>query len=283
MPLFLLISSSLFAQVGINTDNSAPDPSAMLDVKSINTGILVPRMLSTNRTSISSPATGLLVYQTDAPAGFYYYNGTQWVELDYPGTTFDCEDYDGNAYPTLIIGTQEWMGENLRVTHYRNGTDIPNVTGNAAWAVLTTGAYCWYNNDPAANAKYGIIYNWYAVNSGNNLCPTGWHEPSDAEWAMLTTSLGGENVAGGKMKSVSALWNSPNTDATNNSGFSCLPGGYRNTNGNFYAIGLSGYWWTATAFNSTDAWFRHLYYSDSGVTRSSYDKKIGYSVRCLRD
>lgn len=274
----------MVAQVAVNTDGSQPNSSAMLDVKSINTGMLIPRMTASQRTTnISSPAVGLLVYQTDAPAGFYYYNGTKWVGLSDLGSISGCIDYDGNAYPTFMIGTQEWMGENLRVTHYRNGDAIPNVTDNTTWAGLTSGAHCWYNNDPSVNAKYDILYNWFTISDNRNLCPVGWHVPSDAEWTMLITYLGGEVVAGGKMKSVSALWNSPNTDATNNSGFSGLPGGGRYSSGIFNLIGYYGYWWSATENNASNAWGRYLFYNSSDVNHGNYSKTYGFNVRCVRD
>ncbi len=281
--LVMFFTGSIFAQVGINSDGASPDNSAMLDVKSTTKGMLIPRMLASARTSISSPATGLLVYQTDAPAGFYFYNGTKWVGLADLGMISGCIDYDGNAYPTFMIGTQEWTAENLRVTHYRNGDAIPNITDGPTWGGLTTGAYCWYNNDQSTNAKYGILYNWYVVNDSRNLCPTGWHVPSHAEWTTITTYLGGESVAGGKMKSVSALWTSPNTDATNNSGFSGLPGGNRDDNGTFTVVGYEGHWWTTTELNTWYVWYRSLYYNSKWVDRHSYSKTFGFSVRCVRD
>jgi len=182
-----------------------------------------------------------------------------------------------------MIGTQEWMGENLRVTHYRNGDAIPNVTDNATWAGLTTGAYCWYSNDPITNAKYGILYNWFAISDSRNLCPVGWHVPSDAEWTMLTTYLGGEIAGGGKMKSVSGLWNIPNTDATNNSGFSGLPGGGRYSSGLFNLIGNYSHWWSATENNTSNAWGRYLSSTSSDVNHGNYSKTFGYYIRCVRD
>jgi uncharacterized protein (TIGR02145 family) len=178
-------------------------------------------------------------------------------------TTSQCIDIDGNAYPTISIGTLELMAENLRVTHYLNNDPIPNELNGVAWASLTTGAYCWYNNDQTTNAKYGALYNWFTVIDSRGLCPSGWHVPTDAEWTTLTTYLGGELVAGGKMKSVSALWDSPNTDATNNSGFSGLPGGVRDDiNGAFSFLGGSGYgggyFWSSSQSTSIMAWYRDL-------------------------
>jgi uncharacterized protein (TIGR02145 family) len=175
------------------------------------------------------------------------------------------------------------MAENLRVTHYRNGDAIPNVTDNSAWAALSDGAYCWYINSVYINAKYGLLYNWYAVDDPRGLCPAGWHEPSDDEWTILTTYLGGDTVAGGKMKSVSALWADPNEDATNNSGFSGLPGGCRISDGSFYDVGNFGYWWTSTEYDYSFAYTRYLHYNFPEVYPNNYVKRFGLSVRCLRD
>ena len=165
--MFLINSSLLFSQIAINTDGSAPDASAGLDLFFTNKGFLPPRMTSAQRMAITSPAEGLLLFQTDVPSGYYYYTGTNWVGIEGAGagaiSSSSCIDYDSNAYPTFQIGMQEWMAENLRVTHYRNGDAIPNVTDNGAWAALTTSAYCWYDNDQTIYAKYGALYNWYSV------------------------------------------------------------------------------------------------------------------------
>ena len=192
-------------------------------------------------------------------------------------------DTDGNLYHTVIIGDQEWVAENLRVMHYRNGDSIPNVTGVAEWDALTTGAYCWYNNDEATYKDlYGALYNWFAVDDSRNLCPSGWHVPSDAEWATLTTFLGGENIAGGKMKSA-ALWDSPNIGATNTSGFSGRPGGYRLSNSSFINIGIYSYWWTSTEKSKDPAWHRFLLSGTARIHRFADSKGAGFSVRCLKD
>ncbi|MBI5010148.1 MAG: fibrobacter succinogenes major paralogous domain-containing protein, partial [Bacteroidia bacterium] len=135
-------------------------------------------------------------------------------------------DIDGNVYQTVTIGTQVWMKENLKTTKLNDGIALPNVIDNAAWAALTTTGYCWYNNDATTyKSTYGALYNWYAVNTGK-LCPIGWHVPSDDEWTLLTTFRGGYSVAGGKLKETGTLhWTSPNTGATNETGFTALPGG----------------------------------------------------------
>ncbi len=143
------------------------------------------------------------------------------------------------------IGTQIWMTRNLNVSRYRNGDPIPQVQDPSAWAALTTGAWCYYENNTVNGTTYGKLYNWYAVNDPRGLAPTGYHVPSDGEWTTLTTFLGGESVAGGKMKATT-LWNSPNTGATNSSGFTGLPGGIRNRFGSIFDIGFNGNWWSSS-------------------------------------
>ncbi|MBK9358857.1 MAG: PKD domain-containing protein [Bacteroidales bacterium] len=198
-------------------------------------------------------------------------------------------DIDGNVYETLEIGNQEWMIENLEVTHYRNGDSIPNETVWTQWGLLTTGAYCWYNNDINWKDPYGALYNWYAVVDSRGLCPAGWHTPSDAEWTVLTNYLGGEDEAGGKMKSTRKppdahpRWNLPNAGATNKSAFSVLPGGERPNNGVYSEFGSYGFLWSSVEFNSDYAWFRSMNCDNSKVTRLYTNKEKGRSVRCIRD
>lgn len=207
-------------------------------------------------------------------------------------------DVDGNVYPFVTIGTQTWMSENLRTTKYReDGSSIPVVSSNTQWSnngrnETMLPMMCWFNNDSASYTfnKFGALYNWYAINpatNGNkNVCPSGWHIPSDAEWTTLTTYLGGQIIAGGKMKSTGIVyWQSPNTDATNSSGFSGLPGGYRNFNGGFDNAGFRGHWWSASVNLGvgTESWDRVLTYSDGLANRFSTIPYNGYSIRCIKD
>lgn len=195
-----------------------------------------------------------------------------------------CTDFDNNKYATVKIGTQIWMAENLKTTHYKNGTAITYPgTNNSAWESNTNGAYAWYNNDEVTYKNtYGALYNWYAVNT-NNLCPTGWHVPSDDEWTTLTTYLGGESIAGGKLKATT-LWNSPNTGATNLTGFTAYPGGYRNEFGTYSYFGNYGYWLSSTPIVTSGAWNRTMFYNFIYVNRGYFgDKVYGLSVRCLKD
>ena len=191
----------------------------------------------------------------------------------------------------VVIGTQTWKIKNLDVTTYSDGTAIPQVTDATAWAALTTGAWCYYNNDSANGAIYGKLYNWYAVAGIHDtdaatpnkiLAPTGYHIPSDAEWTTLTTFLGGESVAGGKMKATT-LWSSPNTGATNSSGFTGLPGRYRSSGGTFDGIGTNGFWWSSSEYDAALAWFRNLNYNNGSAGRGYGNKSYGFSVRSLRD
>lgn len=284
LAISMIACYSLMAQVGINTDGSSPDGSAMLDLKSTDKGLLIPRMTSTQRIGISSPANGLLVYQTDVPAGFYYKDGTVWTYLGTgEGGGGHVIDADGNAYPLVRIGNQVWMAENLRVTHYRNGDAIPNVTDNTSWNGLATGAYCWYNNDEATNKTlYGAMYNWFAVTDSRNLCPPDWHVPTAAEWTTLANYLGGVSVAGGKMKTA-IVWNSPNTDATNISGFSGLPGGGRIDDGTFVVVGDVGGWWSPTVAPANQAQTGMLSFENAHMALGESSKKTGMSVRCVKD
>ena len=189
-----------------------------------------------------------------------------------------------NTGSTVKIRSQVWMTKNLDVTTYRNGDAIPQVTDPTQWGNLTSGAWCYYNNDPAMGAIYGKLYNWYAVNDIRGLAPTGYHVPSDAEWTTLETCLGGLEVAGGAMKEAGLMhWQSPNTGATNSSGFAGLPGGSRVNNGAFIYVGDDGLWWSSTEFDTSEAWLRHLGYDLSSVLRDGYSKTNGFSVRCLRD
>lgn len=199
-----------------------------------------------------------------------------------PGVT--VTDVDGNVYHTVTIGTQVWMVENLKTTKYNDGTAIPLVTDGTAWSGLTTPAYCWYNNDEATYKNtYGALYNWFTVNSGK-LSPTGWHVPTDAEWVTLITYLGDSTMVGGKLKETgTAHWNSPNTGASNSSGFTALPGGSHYNNGLFYLNGKYGWYLSSTESSSSDAWHVYMQYNSSQIYRITGSKVIGFSVRCVKN
>ena len=196
-----------------------------------------------------------------------------------------CVDIDGNEYETVSIGNQIWMAENLKVSKYRDGSSIPTGHSNSDWGNLSTGAYAVYENVNENANTYGYLYNWYAATDSRNIAPDGWHVATDAEWTTLTDYLGGTSVAGGKMKETgTSHWNSPNTGATNESGFTAFPGGYRNDgDGNYGNIGSSGYFWSSSEIYSSLAWERLLNYNSSEVNRYYTNKKHGFSVRCVRD
>ncbi|WP_297511087.1 FISUMP domain-containing protein [Flavobacterium sp.] len=204
-------------------------------------------------------------------------------------------DIDGNIYQSVTNCGLTFTKQNLNVSKYSDGTPIPQVTDPTEWANLTTGAWCYYNNTTANGTTYGKLYNWYAVagiydgasavnpSLRKKLAPTGWHIPTNAEWSQLTDCLGGAPFAGGKMKATGiSLWLSPNTAATNESGFTGYPGGHRYFYGPFDSIGYQGEWWSSTE-ESGGAWQRWLYYGSSLAVSGLTDMKEGYSVRCLRD
>jgi uncharacterized protein (TIGR02145 family) len=191
-----------------------------------------------------------------------------------------------NEFETVKIGEQEWTIKNLNVSKYRNGDIIPEVKDPKKWAKLTTGAWCYYNNDPKSRKKFGKLYNWYAVNDPRGLAPKGYHIPTDAEWTLLEDYLGGSFEAGGKMKAIgTSLWVSPNTAATNESGFTGLPAGCRRFNGIFGYVGGFASWWSTT--EDIDvlnfAYGKCLSYTSKQLNIPRGDKAEGYSVRCIKD
>jgi len=204
-------------------------------------------------------------------------------------------DIDGNIYETVKIGDQWWMAENLKVTHYRNGEMIPNVSSDSEWYNLSTGAYCSYNNNESNADTYGYLYNWYAVNDSRKIAPEGWHVPTDDEWMKLEMALGVSysnahdtgwrgSPAGGKLKELGTThWASPNEGATNESGFSALPGGSRSGLGDYTDIGNIAGFWSSTEDSIYYAWQRYLNYLGSDILRDYWGKSRGLSIRCIRD
>jgi uncharacterized protein (TIGR02145 family) len=184
--------------------------------------------------------------------------------------------------PKVTIGTQVWSVYNLDVTTYSNGDPIPQVADVTQWQALTTGAWCYYNNDPSNDAVYGKLYNWYAVSDPRGLAPNGWHIPNDAEWLVLNNYLGGSAAASGKMKAVSSLWQAPNTGASNSSGFLGLPGGIR-LNGVFKEAGQSGNWWSASETQPQSSIYYPLHYSVAYAYGVVCNHKAGLSVRCIKN
>jgi uncharacterized protein (TIGR02145 family) len=341
--LTLLLFNGMAQNVGINDDGSAPDNSAMLDVSASNKGLLIPRVALTgasDATTIASPATSLLIYNTTDGSGLvpgYYYNaGTSaasvwtklliptnmtlsnvleqsndaggeqvknladptgdqdaatkaWVEDKIDETINEMyvaghvlmEDNEGNLYKTVVIGDQIWMAENLAY--------LPSASPSSSGSNTDPYYYVYgYTGNDVSEAKatenyqiYGVLYNWPAA---LNACPAGWHLPTDAEWTTLVNYLGGESVAGGKLKETgTAHWVTPNTGATNESGFTALPGGSRLDSGHFDSVGGYGNWWSATGYGSSNAWHRYLFCNNSDVYRYGLNREYGFSVRCVRD
>jgi uncharacterized protein (TIGR02145 family) len=205
--------------------------------------------------------------------------------VPYSTNTNTVTDIDGNKYRIVKIGNQWWMAENLKVTNYRNGDAIPNVTNNNEWRSLTKGAYCNYNNDTNKVAVYGRLYNWYAVIDSRNIAPVGWHVPNAVDWQTLVNQLGGNSQACGKMKDTDTThWQTPNTGATNTSGFSALPGGRRAVDGGFDMMGTDANFWSTAEKDSFSAFHQNLRYGNSSVFWDwCFYKQDGYSVRLVRD
>jgi uncharacterized protein (TIGR02145 family) len=258
--------------------STSPSPTIANDKTTDGTGIGIFASSLTDLT----PNTDYFVvaYATNSIGTAYHVWG--WIRTDnlhYSTVT----DIDNNIYKTIKIGTQTWMAENLKVTKYRNGDPISNVTNNTTWGSLTTGAYCNYNNEVNNSTTYGSLYNWFAVADKRNIAPTGWHVASDTEWTTLTTYLNGEGVAGGKLKEAGTThWLNPNTGATNETGFTALSGGcrYREASGYF---GYNGFWWSSTEFGASHGWYRKMNNNNSNVDKYYEFKYIGFSVRCVKD
>ncbi len=193
-------------------------------------------------------------------------------------------DGDGNEYDTVVIGTQVWLGENLKTTKYNNGVSIPLVTDNTQWASMSSAAFCWYGNYPGYKENWGALYNWYAAKV-SFLCPAGYHVPSNEEWQTLIDYLGGEEIAGDKLKSTgNQFWESGN-HATNESGFTAMPGGYRSHyDGLFSHMRLLGSWWSSSPGRDDVNGYRvDMYASWSGAYLMGLSKQAGFSVRCVKD
>ena len=264
---------------------TAPNPTTANSTTSNGTGTGV-------FTSTLSGLTASTLYYVRAYAtnslGTVYGNQVSFTTQPFPCGTGLLSDADNNTYNTVQIGTQCWTRSNLKVSKYRNGDNIPTGLSNSAWQGTTSGAYAIYNNEPVNDGLYGKLYNHYAVTDSRGLCPTGWHVPSDEEWTTLENFLGGSSVAGGKLKSTAMQptpggWNSPNTGATNSSGFTALPGGLRFNDGVFYYLTDDGYWWSSSVSSASTAWYRNLLFYNSFIYRNLYSRTYGFSVRCCRD
>jgi len=302
---FLFAAGITNAQVGIGIAN--PNASAQLDVSSTSKGFLPPRMTLAQRNAIASPATGLTIWCKDCGVlgEIQVYNGAIWTNMTggYPSTPIPS---------TVTIGTHVWMTKNLDVVTYRNGDTIPEVKDPTEWANLTTGAWCYYNNDPALNAIYGKLYNAYAVQDPRGLAPLGWHLPDTQIWDSLQVIY--HDFSDLKEIRATSLWDNPNSGIGNESGFTALPGGQRNIDGTFSSLGTYAKWWggdinlpfvfhgdysesyfyhelTVNTFLGPGELLFHTHYScpdTAPPTCVAYDEytyvdRNGFSVRCVKD
>ena len=298
----IIASYSLSAQMAVTTDGSSADASAMFEIKSTEKGMLIPRMTRTEIAEISNPANGLMVFNTtDDKFYAYILVDNEWKEISYGTgtiTLWTCGDAiidsrDSKSYTTVQIGTQCWMAENINIGTRIDGSG--NQTDNA-----TIEKYC-YDNSTANCDTYGGLYQWdemmqYETTEGTQgICPTGWHLPTDAEWCTLenyvdagavscsATGLRGTDVGGNLKETGTTHWATPNTGATNSSGFTVLPGGWRNySSGSFALLTTNTYFWSSSE-NGSDAWSRILKNFHAQVDRSPNNQAYGFSVRCVRD
>jgi uncharacterized protein (TIGR02145 family) len=238
---------------------------------------LIPGVTYHYRLKVVSPTETV----TGVDISFTTTNPNKSTILFNPGLSYgSVTDIDNNFYKTIAIGSQTWMAENLKTTRYNDGTGLEYVPIDKIWADSVLAGYCWYNND---SVVYGAIYNWTAISSGN-LCPSGWHVPTDDDWSTLITTIGGDSLAATKlMESGNGHWQTPNTSLINESGFTALPGGYRNYSGAFGNIKRYGYWWSSTESSSVNAYCRVIYYGFKYMTRTNGSKKSGISIRCVKD
>jgi uncharacterized protein (TIGR02145 family) len=251
---------------------------------------------SCHLTSLSPNTTYHYRIKIESREGIIYGDDMMFKTLD-PSIVFNpnlnygsVSDIDGNIYKTIQIGTQTWMAENLRTTQYNDGTSVTFDKDGSQWFATNSGAYCWLNHEEDKfKTIYGAYYNWRAVNS-NKLCPSGWHVPSDPEWKILTTNLGGEINSGQKIKETGGNhWLNPSSNVTNETGFTALPGGYCNFNGIFtsssgnYWMGSEAYWWTSSNAYTGGAYYRVIYPNSNAVLMGSWRNEMGLPVRCLKD
>ncbi|MDX9858603.1 MAG: FISUMP domain-containing protein [candidate division Zixibacteria bacterium] len=290
--LFSFASSTVAGDCGdINNDGTGPDLSDLTYlVDYLFLGGATPQFYTANVNGDSDHVVDLsdMIYLVN-----YVFLGGPAPDCAY--ATGTVTDIDGNVYQTIRIGEQWWMAENLKVTRYRNGDPIEHVSEASAWRVLSTGAYCAWDNDPSHVETYGLLYNGYAANDIRGIAPEGWHVPSDAEWKQLEMYLGMSQAdadstgwrgtgEGGKLKEAGlAHWYNPNAGGHNGSGFTALAGGFRFGTGFYVNMKQSGEFWTSTMADSNTAWLRYLSCSKSAVYRQSDEPQYGFSVRCVRD
>lgn len=281
--LFSFLSFTIAKAQSVGIGTTTPHSSAKLEVASTTQGFLPPRMTLAQRNAIATPAEGLVIFCYECDELQVFSSG-KWNNMVRDSS---CT-LSGQAVP---ICNQVWMTKNLDVVTYRNGDIIPQVIDSTAWNTLTTGAWCYYNNDPAMGAIYGRLYNWYAVNDSRGLAPKGWHVPSDTEMTVLLNCLGGNStpglpqsvpIVGNKLKESGEVhWGIQNFEATNSSGFTALPSGIRTTS--FININKETLFWSTTEYNTINAWDIYLRDYYGTVSHGFTIKRNGMSVRCVRD
>lgn len=265
-----LLSSKVTFEYGKTTSYG----SSVLAIQSPLTGNIM-KDVSARLSGLNQGITYHFRIKAENSAGISYSEDKTFITLP--------RDFDNNEYSTVYIGTQVWMGENLRTTMLNDGVPIDFAPDKTIWVNHANPGYCWYDNNSANKTTYGALYNWSAVNTGK-LCPAGWHVPTDTEWGKLADYLGGSSVAGGKLKeSGISHWTTPNTGAGNESGFTAFPGGMRGTSGDFMNLTKNGYWWSSTGFSTTDVWRYSLDFLSSGLSGTNDNKKNGLSIRCIKD
>lgn len=286
----LIIAPRLWPSLGfVIPDKKVGDPpfiltpksnsNAEITFKSDNAAVAV---IEGHLVTIKGPGKAVITaYQ--AQSGIYEASSvSENLIVTEASTAETLKDIDGNVYKTVKIGNQVWMMENLRTTHYRDGTIIQNVTDNSSWAAQLNGAYCNYNNSIELGKTYGFLYNWYAVNSDHKLAPQGWHIPTSAEWTILYNYIGGDRYSGGKIQESGISHWSNDTGASNITQFTGLPAGSRNADGTYHGITSDSNWWTATANPNGTASYYNLYVKGYIEIAESI-KSFGYSVRCIKD
>lgn len=227
--------------------------------------------------------------------GFLFISSSPYAQTIFnPNLTYGkIKDVDGNIYKTIQIGSQTWMAENLKTTKYQNGAPVAYIKDAKKWNKDTSGGWCYYNNDPSLNISYGKLYNWFVVENEKNICPTGWHIPSDEDWNTLIGYLDYDflpdaiesqsSVAGDQLKSTGNTFWKYSNEGTNTSGFSAIPGAYRTSDGGFTVFNKEGYWWSSTPAYTNFAWYRSLHNKSSSVYRNYLNKTAGFSIRCVKD
>ncbi len=290
-----LVMSHASAQTVMITDDpdyTEGESSALLELHSISGGLLLPRLSGAQREALAEPATGLIVYQVDDSPGLYYNEGTpqdpQWLRLTTNETGAPQEaagnvwDVDGNIYPSRVIGDTEWMLENLRTTHYSDGTRILNLALSSDWAQDSEGAHVAYDKKEANAHTYGLLYNGYAVANPAGICPAGWIVPGEDHWLALAGHLGGTDHAAIALKAA-RYWDDPDGQATNSSAFTALPGGLREADsGQFIQLKYQAGWWTSTSQGPKSARSMHLYSGSHELYQEYSDLGQGLSLRCIR-